>query len=270
MANNEATQIAVLHIPHSSRYVPAEERQTIVLDDAALNKEFLRMTDAYTDELFPVTPVEAGRVIFPVSRLVCDVERFAQDVNEPMAARGMGVSYTRTSMGDVLKVQPDAVRRQALLDRLYWPHHAELERMVNDVTTQSGICLIVDCHSFASVALPYELDQTSDRADICVGTDQFHTPLPVRDAIVAAAEEEGYSVAIDAPFAGALVPLSAYRKDRRVSSVMIEVNRRLYMDENLGVKNAEFEKVSATVGRLIVTAAEAAISMGHVSLKQTS
>jgi N-formylglutamate amidohydrolase len=83
------SQIVVLHIPHSSRRVPAEERQAILVDDTELNGELLRMTDAYTDELFPITPVEAGRVIFPLSRLVCDVERFPSDENEPMAARGM-------------------------------------------------------------------------------------------------------------------------------------------------------------------------------------
>jgi hypothetical protein len=81
------SQIVVLHIPHSSRRVPAEERQAILVDDTELNGELLRMTDAYTDELFPITPVEAGRVIFPLSRLVCDVERFPSDETEPMAAR---------------------------------------------------------------------------------------------------------------------------------------------------------------------------------------
>jgi hypothetical protein len=39
-------QIAVLHIPHSLRHVPAEERQSIVLDDAALNDELLRLNPA--------------------------------------------------------------------------------------------------------------------------------------------------------------------------------------------------------------------------------
>src|SRR5216683_2193612 len=117
-----------------------------------------------------------------------------------------------------------------------WPHHSTLERLVSDVVARSGVCLIVDCHSFSSVALPYELDQTSERADICVGTDPFHTPSLIRDTIVEAAEEEGFSVAVDAPFAGALVPPSSYRKDHRVLSVMIEVNRRLYMDELSGQK----------------------------------
>jgi N-formylglutamate deformylase len=40
------TQIAVLHIPHSSRHVPAAERHSIRLNDNALDSELLRMTDA--------------------------------------------------------------------------------------------------------------------------------------------------------------------------------------------------------------------------------
>jgi hypothetical protein len=39
-------QIAVLPIPHSSRHVPEDERQAILLDDAPLDGELLRMTDA--------------------------------------------------------------------------------------------------------------------------------------------------------------------------------------------------------------------------------
>jgi N-formylglutamate deformylase len=96
--------------------VPPEERQAIGLDDAALNDELLRMTDAYTDELFPPTRVEAGRVVFPLSRLICDVERFPSDEDEPMASRGMGVIYTRTSMRHVLRAQPDPATRQSLLE----------------------------------------------------------------------------------------------------------------------------------------------------------
>jgi N-formylglutamate deformylase len=253
------SQIVVLHIPHSSRHIPAEERQAICLDDAELEKELVRMTDAYTDVLFPLTPVEAARVVFPISRLVCDAERFPLDEDEPMVTRGMGVIYTRTSKGDVLRAKPDAATRQSLLERWYRPHHSQLEGMVNDVVTRSGGCLIVDCHSFPSVALPYELVQTGWRADFCVGTDSFHTPSLIRDVIVAAVREAGYSVAVNVPFAGAPVPLASYHKDHRVWSVMIEVNRRLYMNEHSGVIKEGFEQVRAVLGRLIVTAAEAAV-----------
>ena len=116
----------------------------------------------------------------------------------------------------------------------------------------------MDCHSFPSVALPYEVDQAGYRADFCIGTDPFHTLPWVRDKLVAAAQGTGYSVRVDAPFAGAMVPLSAYRKDRRIQSVMIEVNRRLYVDEQSGLKCPAFEQVREVVGQPIVTAAEAA------------
>jgi N-formylglutamate deformylase len=223
----------------------------------SLNAEFLRMTDSHTDELFPITMVEADRLVFPVSRLVCDVERFPSDQDEPMASRGMGVLYTRTSMGEMLRHQPDAAEREALLDRWYWPHHHRLQTLVDHITRRLDRCLIVDSHSFPSVALPYELNQSEHRADICIGTDPFHTPSQVRSAVASAAEEAGYSVAIDAPFAGALVPLAFFRKDRRVSSVMIEVNRRLYMNEQSGEKKSKFDQVRDAVGKLIVSAAEA-------------
>jgi N-formylglutamate deformylase len=88
------------------------------------------MTDAYTDELFPVTPVEAGRVIFRLSRPVCDVEQFPFDEDEPKAKRGMGAIYNRTSMDHLLRAQPNTVHRQTILDHWYWPHHVELERLV--------------------------------------------------------------------------------------------------------------------------------------------
>jgi N-formylglutamate deformylase len=255
------SQIAILHIPHASRFVPVEERQAIRLNDVALSYELLHMTDAYTDELFPVTPVEAARVHFPVSRLVCDVERFPSDEDEQMAARGMGAIYTRTSMGEVLRAEPDTAQRQTLLNRWYWPHHARLERVVNDVIARSGVCLIVDCHSFSSVPLPHEPDQNARRPDFCIGTDSFHTPADVRDVILSAIKDEDYSVAVDTPFAGALVPPRSYRKDSRVSSVMIEVNRLLYMDEQSSAKSPHFEKVSNLLGRLVTVAAEAAATL---------
>ena len=197
-------------------------------------------------------------MVFPVSRLVCDVERFPSDEDEPMARRGMGVFYAHTSTGGKLRAQPSFAVRQPLLARWYWPHHSKLERMVSDVVTEWGLCLIVDCHRFPSVALPYELDQREGRADFCIGTDAFHTPAVIRDAMVTAVKEAGYSVAVDAPFAGALVPLASYRKDERIWSVMIEVNRRLYMDEQSGRRSPDFDQVRAAVGRLIESVAETA------------
>ncbi|MBR4168526.1 MAG: N-formylglutamate amidohydrolase, partial [Lachnospiraceae bacterium] len=61
-------------------------------------------------------------------------------------------------------------------------------------------------------------------------------PEKITDTLVTFFRERGYSVAVNRPFAGALVPLRFYRKDPRVMSVMIEINRRLYIDRNIRKK----------------------------------
>ena len=94
--------ILVLHIPHASTYIPAEVRKEILLSGTELSNELLRMTDRYTDLL--VSGVDSvSRVVFPVSRLVVDPERFEDDQVESMAHRGMGMIYTRASTGRPLR-----------------------------------------------------------------------------------------------------------------------------------------------------------------------
>src|SRR5689334_6927557 len=88
---------AVIHIPHSSLNVPDDVRQTFALGDPELQRELLRLTDLYTDQLFSLDPLIAIPVVFGVSRFVVDPERFPDDAREPMAARGMGAVYTATT-----------------------------------------------------------------------------------------------------------------------------------------------------------------------------
>jgi len=90
----------VLHIPHASRKIPEYVRSTFLPDDAATERELLVMTDHLTDEIVGGFRAEVDRVIFGVSRLVVNPERFPDDADEPMAGRGMGEGWaqrTRTS-----------------------------------------------------------------------------------------------------------------------------------------------------------------------------
>ena len=67
------------------------------------------------------------------------------------------------------------------------------------------------CHSFPSIPLPYEPEQDPERPDICLGTDQFHTPLWLLDELRGAFEKQEYDVQVNKPFAGTLTPLKFYR-----------------------------------------------------------
>src|SRR5688572_12707405 len=88
----------------------------------------------------------------------------------------MGVIYTRTSRGTRLRDAVSEADRRQLIETYYQPHHRRLEEAVSLCLRRHGFCLIIDGHSFGSKPLPHEPDQDKDRPEICVGTDEFHTP----------------------------------------------------------------------------------------------
>jgi N-formylglutamate deformylase len=243
----------VVHVPHSATLIPGEVRQQIVLDDEQLADELLCMTDWYVDELFALPIGEALACVYPVSRLVCDPERFENDDLEPMAQRGMGVIYTATHTLGTLRPQVTPTQREDLLERYYRPHHRRLTEAVAQVMRSEGRCLIVDAHSYPSLPLPYELDQTPagsqprERPAICLGTDDYHTPPALRAAALAAFSARFDSVVCDEPFSGALVPAAFWRCEPRVHSIMVEVRRDLYMDEKTGARLGCFGEVAACI-----------------------
>lgn len=247
---------AVVHIPHSSTVVPDDVRGTYMLSDAGLERELLRLTDRYTDELFATDPAIAIPVVFGVSRFVVDPERLADDALEPMAARGMGVVYLATTDGAPLRRAVSGSQRAELLARFYEPHHAELEAATQEVLEATGSCLIIDAHSFLSDPLPCDLNQERPRPDICIGTDPFHTSTQLAADAATRFAAHGLDVAVDRPYTGAIVPARWYRRDDSVSAVMVEISRHLYMDEATGEKSGGFARTMAMVQSVLTALIE--------------
>ncbi len=227
----------VLHVPHASRAVPADARAGLLLDDAELDRELDRMTDTATD-LLAAAAASAARLrpwrwVNPWSRLVVDPERFP-DVREPMRAVGMGAVYTRTSEGRVLR-HPDAGHEAHLLATWFRPYADGVADLVQDRLEACDRVVLVDVHSFPTEALPYERAADAARAahrpQVCLGTDAQHTP----PALLAAAREafDGLDVGLDRPFAGTYTPLRHRGRDLRVASLMVEVRRDVYLDDDL-------------------------------------
>ncbi|MGE3843064.1 MAG: N-formylglutamate amidohydrolase [Vicinamibacterales bacterium] len=247
----------VLHVPHDSVVIPPAVRDQFVLDDQALATELVRMTDHRTLEIFAHRRSSATIVRAEVSRLVVDVERFPDDEVEPMAARGMGAVYSATSHLQQLRRPLHGDEREALMRTYYMPHHTRLEAAVSDALARYGACLVLDCHSFAGTALPYEMAAAERaRPDICIGTDAFHTPPALAEAFAESFGRESWSVALNDPFSGALVPSGRYLLDQRISAVMVEVNRRLYIDEATSTPLTNFAEVARRIRRYCATAIE--------------
>jgi N-formylglutamate amidohydrolase len=159
-----------------------------------------------------------------------------------MASRGMGAIYTRTHDGRPLKSNK---RWQELMEAFYHPHHAALTDWTRERLLTDGRCLIIDCHSYPSTPIRCDMNQEPNRPDICFGTSDPHTPSDLVAAAVEAFEGAGFSTAVDWPYSGTIVPLDYYGIDPRVSSLMVEVNRKLYMNETTGEKSETFAQTKA-------------------------
>ena len=93
----------VLHLSNASTFIPEDLRNDFMLSDEELREELNRITDHATDQIFQQAFSEAKAIVFPVSRLVVDPERFSDDFQEPMSRVGMGVTYTKGSFRQPLR-----------------------------------------------------------------------------------------------------------------------------------------------------------------------
>ncbi len=214
------------------------------------------MTDRYTDELFAPAALAHGGAAFinNLSRLVFDPERFEDDSQETMSAKGMGAVYTNTSRLSPLRgPEFSKAQREFIIRDLFRPYAAALEGEVAAQLDRFGRCLLIDAHSFPSQPLPYE-DNTLNRPDLCIGYEPYHAPEPLIAALEEVVRGAGWSVDRNTPFGGSYVPLLHYRKDPRVVSVMIEINRDRYMDEATGQRSAGFDEAREMAAQFIEAA----------------
>lgn len=247
--------MALFHIPHASRLIPDEDHADFVVSPAVLEHDQNRLVDHFTDELY-LPELDSGSeksvraVVAPVSRLVVDMERFANDDIESSSKVGMGATYVQTTKGEPLRVL-SADRREELLAKYYYPHHEALDKMAQEALDEHGICVVLDCHSFPVTPLPTQTSFLDVSPEICIGTDTYHTSDELRDFVVAHFKDHGFEVDVNKPFAGSLVPNKFYRKDKRVQSVMVELRRDIYMNEETGKKTpGEFERVQYVLAEL--------------------
>ncbi|MCX6799954.1 MAG: N-formylglutamate amidohydrolase [Candidatus Falkowbacteria bacterium] len=245
---NSNTFPIVCNIPHSSIKIPTSFRKDFKIFDDKLSKEAHELADLFTDKLFNALfkTYNYNGIISLTSRLATDIERFEDDKLELMSKVGMGVLYTKSQSGKTIR-ELSHERREYLLNLFYRPYHNELTDLVTDSLKKFKKCIILDCHSFPSTPRSYEPDQENNRPDICIGVDKYHTSKKLVVLFEKEFKKNNFSVSINSPFSGTIIPTKYYKKEKNVLSVMIEINRKLYMNEKKFLKNKDFSKISKII-----------------------
>ena len=215
----------ILNIPHSSKEIPPEYLGSY-FNVQELNETLVKLTDTFTDELFSYDGIK--KIVFPYSRAFCDVERFVE--NEPMEEKyGQGFYYTN---GVNLKPFRSDNNKEEIRTKYYEHHHSLLKEMVQSLDNP----LIIDCHSFPNEIFPCIPFSDNNLPDFILGHNGKEREIEICSLVYELLEELGFKVNINHPYSGSLTVDDC-------SSIMIEVNRRLYLSNNYLYKKTDFYKI---------------------------
>jgi N-formylglutamate amidohydrolase len=214
----------VLNIPHASVAGLGYAKWD---DKVGLIREVRKWTDWYTDLIFiPEDRPMVKSITADYSRFVVDVERM---VNDPLNDIGQGIVYTKFNG---IKRTIDEEERLGMI-AYYYAYIKQLKGMLNEHS------LLVDCHSFPS--------DMSD-VDVCIGVNNdWSRPTEfVIELVAEVFKQAGYSVMVNQPYSNSIAPQTDFAYD----AIMIELNKRIYMNEQTLELNESANKVRATLDTL--------------------
>lgn len=213
-----------LNIPHCSNNILYDEWDNM----KELNRHMDIWTDWYTDALF--IPNDSGNIKWiagKYSRFTVDYERLLDD---PLESVGQGILYKK--YGNCNRTLSEELK--SMLMEEYHRYISELKSLLTPG------CLLIDCHSFPDI---YE-----NAPDICIGyNDDWSYPS---DDIISEVEhifnESGYNTRLNNPYSNSISPDTGFQ----YKSIMIEVNKRCYLDENLCIKTELFRRLKETISMI--------------------
>lgn len=257
------TTAVVFASPHSGRAYPDDLMARTVLDPLTIRSS----EDAYVDELFAAAPEFGAPLLTAVyPRAYLDLNRSAREL-DPAVIDGIKAKHRNPRVASGLGVIPRVVANgraiyrgklthneaNARLARGWYPYHRALDRLLSRAHDAFGQAVLVDCHSMPHEAL--ENHAANLRPHIILG-DRFGSSASeeIVDALETAFVKEGFRVTRNIPFAGAFMTLNYGKPALGRHAVQVEIDRRLYLNEQTLERNADFtdvqRKLTGAIGRI--------------------
>ncbi len=265
----------VFSSPHSGNFYPPAFVAASRLDPLMLR----RSEDAFVDELFAAAPPAGAPLLkarFP--RAFIDPNREPYELDPGMFAGTLPSWVNRSSvrvgagLGTIARVvangaeiyrgKLDFAEAEARIEALYRPYHNALSALMDTTAARFGGALLIDCHSMPAVGGPMDRDPGKRRVDFVLG-DAHGTSCSRRiiDWTETQFRELGYSVARNDPFAGGFITRHYGRPANRRHALQIEINRRLYMDEDKIDRSANFQTLAGHLSVFVQRAAAEAAAL---------
>ncbi len=261
------TTSAVFASPHSGRDYSWSFMRRTVLDEHSIRSS----EDAFVDKLFAAAPQHGAPLLLAgAPRAFVDLNRSADELDpaliedvrapahNPRIASGLGV-VPRVVAGAraIYSGKLPRAEAQHRIDTYWRPYHATLRRLLDESLASFGEAILIDCHSMPHEAMDGIARAGVRRPEVVLG-DRFgaSASAEVVDQIEAIFAEAGLTVVRNAPFAGAFTAQHYGRPTRRQHVVQVEIDRALYMNEQLVRPNGNFNEMQRLLTRVIARITE--------------
>jgi N-formylglutamate deformylase len=253
----------VLDSPHSGEDYPDD------FEYACAFATLRRAVDTHIHELFARAPALGAPLLaarFP--RAYIDPNRSPLDIDPELidgvwpgrtapgekTRLGLGLVWRKIKAGTPVyarKLTVEEVWRR--IETCYLPYHAELQRLTDRAYARWGCVYHVNCHSMPAVGdRETSADGASVRPDFAIGDRDGTTAEPALTAfVVDFLRGLGYDARANDPYKGVEIVRRHGRPAENRHSIQIEVNRRLYMDEDTRLPNASFAKTKSHLDALL-------------------
>ena len=142
---------------------------------------------------------------------------------------------------------------QARIAACWRPYHAAVAQAIDAAHARHGYSIHINCHSMPAVASDCATDYPGEvHADFVVGDrDGTTASRPLAQRICSYLEGLGYSVAYNHPYKGVELVRRYSDPAQHRHSIQLEINRKLYMDEQTLALNGGFATLRANLRSLV-------------------
>ena len=253
----------VFDSPHSGTDYPQD------FDTIVPRLTLRRAEDTHVEALYAAAPDHGASLIaanFPRSYI--DANRSLLDIDAALldgawpgpinvsrkTEKGIGLVWRMLDTGEAIYLRRLTVAEvQKRIARCYAPYHKAVRDAINGAHKHYGAVWHVNCHSMPAMSsVISEEGPGVARADFVLGDRDGSTCAPeFTDFVASTLRAMGYAVRINDPYKGVELVRAYSDPAERKHSLQIEVNRKLYMDEDSRERNAGFMKLQADLTRLI-------------------
>ena len=252
----------VVDVSRSGRLYPADYRSPLPFNTVHDN------VSMYVDEIWKDSPNYGATMLvalFPNTYI--DANRHELDIDpelingewpvplEFVSKSGLGLLKTKSRYGETFHERKFTVAEvQHRLDRYYRPYHRELASIGDRMLTAHGFYFNLSCHCMSAVGAPTHADAGKERMDFCLGN--LRGTSSTNDFIEFVAEtirKQGYTCSVNTPYTGGELNRRYGKADGRHESIMVEINKRTFMDVKSFRKTDGFDAIQG-VSRAVLEA----------------